>query len=30
VQGEGEEPDGPYMISLRLHGTLLMDLPRSP
>ena len=29
AQGEGGEPDGPYVISLRLHGTRLMYLPRS-
>jgi exocyst complex component 3 len=30
IKRKGGELDGPYVISLRLHGTLLMDLPHSP
>ncbi len=29
AQGEGGEPDEPYLISPHLHGTRLMHLPRS-
>jgi hypothetical protein len=29
AQGEGGEPDGSYVICLRLHETRVMHLPRS-
>ncbi len=29
AQGEGGEPDGPYMIPICFHGTRLMHLPCS-